>query len=94
MSLLILLCSAPAPLLLALTGYSEPVDQTPLVTARLSFRDAAILALPANAKAGHASGGVYWFRVGALGDIRLKRGPPSGVAAFDVHPRLGFVVGA
>ena len=76
------------------TGYCEPVDQTPLVSARLSFKDRAILALPSNDKAGHSCGGVYAFRVGAVGDLKLKAGPPSGVAAFDVHPKLGFIVGA
>jgi hypothetical protein len=74
-------------------GYSEPVDNTQLVTARLSFGDRFVLALP-HERSGHMAGGVYAFRRGVVGDTRLRRGPSGGLRAIEMHPRTGTLVGA
>lgn len=73
-------------------GYSEPVDHTALVSARLAMGDAFILALP-TLRSGHMAGGVYSFRRGVIGEYKLRMGPLGGIALFDVHPSIGIVAG-
>jgi hypothetical protein len=75
-------------------GYAETVDNTPLVQSRLAFNDRLILALP-HPKSGHMAGGLYFFRRGAVGDIRLKAGPgvAGGIVYMDVHPRMQLIIG-
>lgn len=73
-------------------GYSEPVDNTPLVSCRFSAKDRFIVALP-HERSGHMAGGVYFFRRGVLGSFKLRLGPASGIASIDSHPRLGILVG-
>lgn len=75
-------------------GYAETVDNTPLVQSRLAFNDRVILALP-HPKSGHMAGGLYFFRRGAVGDIRLKAGPgvAGGIVYMDVHPRMQVIIG-
>ena len=75
-------------------GYAEGVDNTPLVSARLAAGGSVLLALP-HPKSGHMAGGVYFFRRGFAGDIRLKPGPgvAGGIVYFDVHPANGTIIG-
>ena len=79
---------------LAQERYSEPVDATLLVSARWGKQGSQLYTLPSE-KSGHSAGGVYVFRRGVVGDIRLKRAPAEsgGIVRIDVHPSAGVVVG-
>jgi hypothetical protein len=71
--------------------YAETVDNTPLVTARFGAAG-AVYALP-HEHSGHMAGGVYAFRRGVVGDIRLKRAPQEsgGIVRFDASPSSGVL---
>lgn len=73
-------------------GYAERVDNTPLLGVRLSPGDAWVMAVP-QTTSGHMRGSLFAFRRGAVGDHTRKRGPPEGLALFDVHPRQFIVAG-
>ena len=74
--------------------YAEPVDNTALVSARFGAGDAFVFALP-HAHSGHMAGGVYAFKRGAVGDVRLKRAPQEsgGIVFFDSAPNQAMLVG-
>lgn len=67
----------------------------PQVSARLTGNDACILALP-HERSAHMAGGVYSFRRGVAGDIRLKLGPAlsGGIRTIASHPSLNLWAGA
>jgi len=72
--------------------YNEPVDNTLMVTARVGRGGSVVYALPSE-DAGHAAGGMYAFKRGNVGDIRLKRPPPEsgGLVRIAVHPISGII---
>ena len=70
------------------TPYNEPVEHTPLISARLLRRDSYVVALP-HAKSSHMSGGVYAFRRGAALASRLIAGPPRRARLGGAAPMAG-----
>jgi hypothetical protein len=73
--------------------YAETVDNTSLVSAHFGS-GGRIFALP-HEHSGHMSGGVYAFRRGIVGGIRLKKAPAEsgGVVHFDVAPHARVLAG-
>ena len=75
--------------------YAETVDNTSLVSAHFGA-GGRIFALP-HEHSGHMAGGVYAFRRGVVGGIRLKPAPPEsgGIVHFDTasHARVLAGVG-
>jgi hypothetical protein len=74
--------------------YAEPVDNTALVSARFGAGDAFVFALP-HIHSGHMAGGVYAFKRGEVGHVRLKRAPAEsgGIIFFDAAPHQALLVG-
>jgi hypothetical protein len=72
--------------------YVEPVESTPLSTARLVRRDTLLVALP-HPRSGNMSGGAYIFRLGHPLESKLITGPYAGggLVAAEAHPWLGAI---